>query len=167
MAQKLPWLKHDYHSTIYPFTASPLQIVWTGRLIFYHYWCWRTRGAATVKTSTGNNFPRKYQRIAGAEFWLRFCLSVMVLVILKSPIEQKKKKQLNSVHPSDPTGLPLTRHSKGGLSTPNVTGRRFHRRTEIIPLVAPWGWEFNRGRGRGWESRPLSRFCFALILKGF
>ena len=25
----------------------------------------------------------------------------------------------------------------------------------------------NRGRGRGWESRPLSRFCFALVLKRF
>ena len=34
-------------------------------------------------------------------------------------------------------------------------------------LVAPCGWDFNRGRGRGWESRPLSRFCFAFILKGF
>ena len=34
-----------------------------GRLIFYHYWCWRAGGAAPVKTSTGNIFPRKYQRI--------------------------------------------------------------------------------------------------------
>ena len=34
-------------------------------------------------------------------------------------------------------------------------------------LVAPCGWEFNRGRGRGWESWPLSRFCFAHVLKGF
>ena len=33
-----------------------------GRLIFYHYWCWRAGGAVPVKTSTGNNFPRKYQR---------------------------------------------------------------------------------------------------------
>ena len=33
-------------------------------------------------------------------------------------------------------------------------------------LVAPCGWDFNRGRGRGWESRPLSRFCFALVFKG-
>ena len=32
------------------------------RLTFDHYWCWRTGGAAPVKTSTGNNFPRKYQR---------------------------------------------------------------------------------------------------------
>ena len=62
-----------------------------GDWLFYHYWCWRTRGAAPVKTSTGNNFPRKYQRIprndyrTGAKFWLRFCLSVLVLVILKSP----------------------------------------------------------------------------------
>ena len=30
-------------------------------------------------------------------------------------------------------------------------------------LVAPCGWEFNRGRGRNWESRSLSRFCFALV----
>ena len=36
---------------------------WCGRLIFYHYWCWRARGAAPVKTSTGNNFPREHQRI--------------------------------------------------------------------------------------------------------
>ena len=36
-----------------------------------------------------------------------------------------------------------------------------------VYLVAPCGWELNRGRGRGWESRPLSRFCFALVLKGF
>ena len=34
-------------------------------------------------------------------------------------------------------------------------------------LVAPCGWEFNRGRGCGWESRPLSRFCFTLVLKEF
>ena len=26
-----------------------------GRLIFYHYWCWRAGGATPVKTSTGNN----------------------------------------------------------------------------------------------------------------
>ena len=34
-----------------------------GRLIYYHYWCWRVRGAVPVKTSTGNNVPRKCQRI--------------------------------------------------------------------------------------------------------
>ena len=34
-----------------------------GRLIFYHYWCWRAGGAAPVKASTGNHFPGKYQRI--------------------------------------------------------------------------------------------------------
>ena len=34
-------------------------------------------------------------------------------------------------------------------------------------LVSPLGWELNCGRGRGWESRPLSRFCFALVSKGF
>ena len=34
------------------------------------------------------------------------------------------------------------------------------------PWVDPCGWEFNCGRGRGWESRPLSRFCFALVVKG-
>ena len=33
-----------------------------GRLIYYHYWCWRVRGAAPVKTSTGHNFPWEYQR---------------------------------------------------------------------------------------------------------
>ena len=34
-------------------------------------------------------------------------------------------------------------------------------------LVVPCGWDFNRGRGCGWESRPLSRFRFALRFKGF
>ena len=34
-----------------------------GRLIFYHFWCWRARGAAPVKPSTGSHFPRKYPRI--------------------------------------------------------------------------------------------------------
>ena len=38
---------------------------------------------------------------------------------------------------------------------------------ETPRLVATCSWEFNRGRGRGWESRPLSRSCFALVLKGF
>ena len=33
-----------------------------GRLIFYHYWCWRVGGAVPVKNSTGNNCPRKCQR---------------------------------------------------------------------------------------------------------
>ena len=28
-------------------------------------------------------------------------------------------------------------------------------------------WEFAKGGGRGWESWPLSRFCFAPVLKGF
>ena len=46
-------------------------------------------------------------------------------------------------------------------------GCGFFAYTPARNLVAPCGWEFNRGRGRGWESRPLSRFCFALALKGF
>ena len=46
------------------------------------------------------------------------------------------------------------------LCDADVTYPRF------LPLVAPCGWDFNRGRGRGWESRPLSRFCFALVSKG-
>ena len=29
----------------------------SGRLIYYHYWCWHVGGAVPVKTSTGNNFP--------------------------------------------------------------------------------------------------------------
>ena len=63
-----------------------------GRLIFYYYWCWRAEGAAPVKTKTGNNFPRKYQRIPRnyyqvlvLDFGSVFCLSVLVLVIFKSP----------------------------------------------------------------------------------
>ena len=44
--------------------STPIQIGGVlGRLIFYHYWCWRAGGAVPVKTSTGNHFPRKYQRI--------------------------------------------------------------------------------------------------------
>ena len=58
----------------------------SGRLIFCHYWCWRAGGAAPVKTSTGNNFPRNTREFpeiissAGAKFWQRFCLSVPALV---------------------------------------------------------------------------------------
>ena len=59
---------------------------------FYHYWCWRAAGAVPVKTSTGSNFlenTREFPEIitsTGANFWLRFGLSVLVLVIFKSPI---------------------------------------------------------------------------------
>ena len=56
----------------------------------------------------------------------------------------------------------------------NPSGRGNHccrnsllSRPKTSRLVAPCGWEFNRGWGRGWESRPLSRFGFALVLKGF
>ena len=46
-------------------TQSPPGIVtFTGRLIYYHYWCWRVEGATPVKTGTGKNFPKKYQRFA-------------------------------------------------------------------------------------------------------
>ena len=34
-------------------------------------------------------------------------------------------------------------------------------------LSGPCGWEFNRGRGRGWESQPLWRFLFRACFKGF
>ena len=37
---------------------------------------------------------------------------------------------------------------------------------EILGLVPRCGWEFNRGRGRGWESRPLSRFLFRTCFEG-
>ena len=47
-----------------------------------------------------------------------------------------------------------------------LSARRIFQNRKIC-LVAPCGWEFNRGRGRGWESRLLSRFCFAHVLKGF
>ena len=49
-----------------------------------------------VTTSTGNNFPGRLENTrefpetitsTGAKFWLRFCLSVLVLVIFKSPIQ--------------------------------------------------------------------------------
>ena len=36
-----------------------LQAVKLGDWFFYQYWCWRAGGAAPVKTSTGNNFPKK------------------------------------------------------------------------------------------------------------
>ena len=57
-------------------------------------WAFTTTGAdapgaaVPVKTSTGNNFlenAREFPEIitsTGAQFWLRFCLSVLVLVIL-------------------------------------------------------------------------------------
>ena len=32
-----------------------------------------------------------------------------------------------------------------------------------LTLVAPCSWEFNRGWGGGWESRPLSHFCFVFV----
>ena len=50
--------KHTRTDLFYLFLTS-----FYGRLIFYHYWCWCAGGAAPVKTGTGNNFPRKYQRI--------------------------------------------------------------------------------------------------------
>ena len=43
-------------------STTLISLSFPGRLIFYH-WCWRARGAAPVKTSTGNSSPRKYQRI--------------------------------------------------------------------------------------------------------
>ena len=49
--------------------------------------------------------------------------------------------------------------SKSSLTQTNLKG--------FQSLAAPCGWELNRGRGRGWESRPISRFCFALVLKRF
>ena len=58
-----------------------------GRLIFHHYWCWRVRGAVPVKISTGNNFPREYQRIPRNyyQYWCQilvtFLASSTVLVI--------------------------------------------------------------------------------------
>ena len=39
----------------------------------------------------------------------------------------------------------------------------FSQKPARLRIVAPCGWEFNLGRGRGWESQPLSRFCFALV----
>ena len=53
-------------------TWSSFQSLWIGvppvpffgRLIYYHYWCWRVGGAVPVKTSTGNHFPSKYQRFS-------------------------------------------------------------------------------------------------------
>ena len=63
------------------------------------------QGRSTGKTSTGNNFPGKYQRIPRNyyqyKFWLRFCLSVLAQVIFKSP---------NQVF--DPIALPEGKKSK-------------------------------------------------------
>ena len=51
-----------------------------------------------------------------------------------------------------------------------VTGTLRLRRAPLCSvsflLVAPCDWELSHGQGRNWESRPLSRFCFALVLKG-
>ena len=63
-----------------------------GRLIYYHYWCWRVGGAVPVKTSTGNNFPRKYQRFPRNyyQYWCWifawFLPFSTVLVIFQAPI---------------------------------------------------------------------------------
>ena len=63
-----------------------------GRLLYYHYWCWRVGGAVPVNVSTGyERFPEiiastpEIIASTGAKFWLRFCLSVLALVIFKSP----------------------------------------------------------------------------------
>ena len=40
-----------------------------------------------------------------------------------------------------------------------------HLYTSQEPLVPPCVWEFNRARGRGWESQPLLRVCFRVCLK--
>ena len=51
--------------------------------------CKKVGGAVPVKTSTGNNFPRKYQRFprnytsTGAKFSCNICPSVLVLVIFQ------------------------------------------------------------------------------------
>ena len=60
------WSKIQWHSSNATHQDTRLGaglIAYVGRLIFYHYWCWRAGGAAPAKTSTSNNFPRKYQRI--------------------------------------------------------------------------------------------------------
>ena len=56
----LPWT-----TNLEPLPPSPSRgpDAITGRLIFCHYWCWCAGGAAPVKTNTGNNLPRKYQRL--------------------------------------------------------------------------------------------------------
>ena len=68
-----------------------------GRLIYYHYWCWRVGGAVPVKTSTGNNFlenTRDFPEIitsTGAKFSCNFCPSVLVLVIFRLWIKFENK----------------------------------------------------------------------------
>ena len=63
---------------------------------------------------------------------------------------------------------PLASHDSNPYPNRSRIARYNATKLQIgIGLVAPCGWEFNRGRGRGWESRPLSSFCFVLVFKGF
>ena len=64
-----------------------------GRLIYYHYWCWRAGGTVPVKISTGSNtFPRKYQKFPRNYYQYRCWIFVSflpfstVLVIFRAPI---------------------------------------------------------------------------------
>ena len=52
-------------------------------LIYYHYWCWRVGGAVLVKTSTGNNFPRKYQRLP-RNYYQYWCWILTAISALQS-----------------------------------------------------------------------------------
>ena len=75
------------------------------------------------------------------------------------------------------TGLPAAQASKTTWTAELLTSRTgsFRSKSSLTQtnlkgyqsLVAPCGWEFNRGRGCGWESQPISHFCFALVLKRF
>ena len=70
--------------------------------------------------------------------------------------------------PETPVNGRSGRNTKG--HTPSLDRPKWshlNRQFAYGVLVAPCGWEFNRGPGRCWESRSLSRFCFALVLKGF
>ena len=58
-----PWDLTNLKSQLLWRFRLPLWPVDMGDWFFYHYWCWRVRGPVPVKTSTDNNFPRKYHRI--------------------------------------------------------------------------------------------------------
>ena len=84
--------------------APAIQKSQVGDCIFNHYWCWRAGGTAPVKTRTGviiflenaREFPDIISS-AGAQFWLRFCfcLSLLVLVIFYLSDKERIAKKVN------------------------------------------------------------------------
>ena len=150
----------------------------TGRLTFYHYWCWCVGGAVPVKNSTGNNNflgnTRENTEITtstGTKFWLCFCLSVLVLVILKSPSDNNCLIHSESIQVSwksfwtngnytqhtaltlKAKELILDMRQQGEASAKTSTIRRWELAFKQIMILGGsyWGW-------RRWGRRNLPPF---------